>query len=314
MTIVIDPECLAEAPEEVGTPAQIAELYAALAAVQAELPSVKKNHVAEVKNQEGRLLYTYTYADLDDVSEAILPVLGRHGLAFTCLPGHQPDGKFGLPYKLVHRSGASLEGFWAIPEQGGIQMIGGRITYARRYCLCAVTGITAGEDTDAREDAPARSPRPQNASPAPPQAPHAATTPDSKPAERAGEAQDTAPAAPEGPPAEPAAGAAPDDADHGDPGTVTPKQLTKIWATLTGDFAFSHDAKDQAREACSIIVMRKLGSSKDLSHDEASVVIDTLSHALAQAQNKGEQPYDYLLQLLAVLEADRQAGTQAAGT
>jgi hypothetical protein len=33
---------------------------------------------------------------------------------------------------------------------------GGRITYARRYCLCAVTGVAAEEDVDAQDDSPSR--------------------------------------------------------------------------------------------------------------------------------------------------------------
>ena len=134
---------------------ETATLAAALAAVQAELPEVGKNRTAEVKNKEGKYLYSYSYADLADVSAAVLPVLGRHGLAFTSFPGHQ-DGRFGLRYSLLHSSGESLEGFFQLEDSGGIQMVGGRITYARRYFLCAVTGITADEDVDAKQDTPSR--------------------------------------------------------------------------------------------------------------------------------------------------------------
>ncbi len=134
---------------------ETAELAAALAAVQAELPEVGKNRTAEVKNKEGKYLYSYTYADLADVSAAVLPVLGRHGLAFASFPGHQ-DGRFGLRYYLLHSSGQSIEGFFQLDDTGGLQLTGGRITYARRYCLCAVTGITADEDVDAKDDTPSR--------------------------------------------------------------------------------------------------------------------------------------------------------------
>ena len=127
-------------------------LAAALAAVQAELPEGKKRRSADVKNKEGRFLYSYAYADLADVSAALMPILGKHGLAFTAFPGHQPDGKFGLRYWLMHSDGGTIEGFYEITDQGGMQMVGGRITYARRYCLCAVTGIAAEEDVDASDD------------------------------------------------------------------------------------------------------------------------------------------------------------------
>lgn len=142
------------------TPEQTAALAAALAAFQAELPEVKKNRSADVKNKEGKYLYSYTYADLADVSAAALPVLGKHGLAFAAFPGHQ-DGKFGLRYYLLHSGGGSIEGFFAIDDGGGMQLVGGRITYARRYCLCAVTGITADEDVDAKEEGPSRTVRRQ---------------------------------------------------------------------------------------------------------------------------------------------------------
>ena len=187
------------------------EFAAALAAVQAELPAVTKNRTADVGT------YKYAYADLADVSAAIMPILGKHGLAFTALPGHQPNGKFGLRYYLLHKSGARLEGFYEIPEQGGIQQVGGRITYARRYVLCAVTGVAADEDTDAREDdrtRPARTPSASPAETAPPR-PDAPQGPRQRqrPGQRsAGEAQNAAPAAADSAaPADPAAGAAPDN-------------------------------------------------------------------------------------------------------
>ena len=161
---------------------EIAELAAALAAVQAELPPVAKNRTADTGK------YCYSYADLADVSAAILPVLGRHGLAFASFPGHQ-DGRFGLRYYLLHSSGQSIEGFFQLDDSGGMQLTGGRITYARRYCLCAVTGITAEEDVDAKGDTPSRTaqrkPPRDNNSPHPPQQTVQRRTQNSPPAETA---------------------------------------------------------------------------------------------------------------------------------
>lgn len=176
-----------------GTAEQVAALAMALAAVQAELPAVTKNRTADVKNKEGKFLYAYAYADLADVSAAVLPVLGKHGLAFAALPGHEPDGKFGLRYYLLHSAGGWLDGFFEIDDKGGMQLVGGRITYARRYTLCAVTGAIADEDVDAREDSgprtvqrkPPRAPqqpqgtvqrRTQTSPPAPAANPRAAST------------------------------------------------------------------------------------------------------------------------------------------
>jgi hypothetical protein len=56
------------------------------------------------------------------------------------------DGKLVLIYELLHVSGQSREGVYPLPERGTPQEIGGAITYARRYCLCAVTGVAPDDD------------------------------------------------------------------------------------------------------------------------------------------------------------------------
>lgn len=126
-------------------------LAAALAAVQAELPPVAKTKEAKVKGQtkDGRSFdYTYKYADLADVSAAVMPLMGKHGLAFTCQPTLRDDGKFGLAYQLLHESGELIDGWYPLDASMSVQQIGGHITYARRYVLCALTGVAAEEDTD----------------------------------------------------------------------------------------------------------------------------------------------------------------------
>src|ERR1035441_4590952 len=124
-------------------------LFAALADVQAELPPVTKGETAQVKSDKAN--YTYKYADLAAISAAVLPVLGKHGLAFTARPTLL-DGHFVLAYSLLHSSGERLDGEYPLSTGASAtpQQIGSLITYARRYCLCAVTGVApAGEDDDA---------------------------------------------------------------------------------------------------------------------------------------------------------------------
>lgn len=124
-------------------------LYAALAKVQAELPRVAKGRTGEVK-KDGKKVYDYDYADLTDVSEAIMPLLGKNGLAFTAWPTLNGTGQFVLAYKLVHSSGERDDGQYPLPASGTPQDIGKAITYGRRYCLCAVTGVApGGDDNDA---------------------------------------------------------------------------------------------------------------------------------------------------------------------
>lgn len=121
-------------------------LTAAIAAVQADLPVVGKDHKATVKSDKGS--YTYKYANLAQVSAAILPLLSKHGLAWTTRPTLDDAGRFVLKYELEHTSGASKDGSYPLPTTTRPQEMGSAITYARRYALCAVTGLAPEEDDD----------------------------------------------------------------------------------------------------------------------------------------------------------------------
>jgi ERF superfamily len=131
-------------------------LCAALAKVQAELPAVAKNQTGEIKGttKDGKpYSYDYKYADLDAVSDAIIPLLGKHGLSFTAEPGSDDQDRLVLKYALLHESGEERPGqfpLWLLlPPRFTAQTVGGLITYGRRYCLCAVTGVAPGGDSDA---------------------------------------------------------------------------------------------------------------------------------------------------------------------
>jgi hypothetical protein len=56
------------------------------------------------------------------------------------------EGKFVLAYELRHTSGEQIDGLWPLPDRGTPQEIGSAITYARRYSLCAVTGVAPADD------------------------------------------------------------------------------------------------------------------------------------------------------------------------
>lgn len=122
-------------------------LAAALAAVQAKLPEVRKTETATVPMKSGGK-YSYTYADLADVSRAVLPLLGAHGLSFTCKPTINEGGRFVLAYSLLHAAGEREDGEYPLPASGTAQEIGSAITYGRRYVLCAITGVAPDEDDD----------------------------------------------------------------------------------------------------------------------------------------------------------------------
>lgn len=117
----------------------------ALVALQAEMPRITKGETARVRSDKGS--YSYTYADLADVSAQLLPVMTKLGLAFTARPTMQ-DGAFVLAYSLMHTSGEREDGAYPLPNSGTPQAIGSAITYARRYCLLAVTGAAPDDEDD----------------------------------------------------------------------------------------------------------------------------------------------------------------------
>lgn len=133
------------------TSEQVNDLFAALAKAQGEMPTIAKTKQAKVKGQskEGRSFeYSYAYADIADVLEAVLPVLSRHGLSVT-----QPTVVDGpalmIATRLGHSSGQWIESLYPVCSiNGDHQKMGGAMTYARRYALCSLLGIAADEDTD----------------------------------------------------------------------------------------------------------------------------------------------------------------------
>lgn len=130
-----------------------AKIAAALADFQADMPAVSKNKKAEVPTKTGGK-YTYTYADLADVSAQAMPLLRKNGLAFSACPRRTEHG-YELVGLLLHVSGETLQG--ALPLNGNQpQEIGSALTYARRYLLGCMTGLVTDDDDDGQAAQPAR--------------------------------------------------------------------------------------------------------------------------------------------------------------
>lgn len=131
-------------------------LAEALAAFQAELPKVRKGETAKVTGESktgAKVNYSYDYAGLDTVVEAVLPVLGRHGLSITSRSTFV-EGAFMLEVALLHESGERETGYWPLPDprRVGPQDLGSAYTYGRRYLTLALTGtFPGGEDDDGKQ-------------------------------------------------------------------------------------------------------------------------------------------------------------------
>lgn len=229
------------------------KLAAALCRVQAKLPTLERDRTVEVTQKNGQT-YSYSYVTLAKLSEIVLPLLAENGLAFTAMPGMGSDGKMCVRYSLMHESGESLTGEFPLSGEGGIQMIGGRITYARRYCLAAVVGVAADEDDESRltdETRPAQ---------------RAAAKPRQRQKQREGGEVQRAP----GPPLPGEGGSA-----------VTPPQLAKVALLFNKVDGWSE--RDDRLRAASAIVGRSLATSRDLTKAEAHTLIDTLEKVVQDA-------------------------------
>jgi hypothetical protein len=246
-------------------------LAAALAKVQAELPTLERDRTVTVQPKDTKKdPYSYSYVTLASLTEAVMPLLAKNGLAFSAFPALAADGKMSLRYHLLHESGERLTGEFPISGEGGIQMIGGRITYSRRYCLAAVVGIAADEDDEthlANEAAPRtaqRNTRPRQA-------------PDAKPARQV--ARKSAPPLP----------------GESDSDKVTDKQLGLIGTLMTkADIT----DRDQRLRWVGDLIGREVATSRDLTRTEASKVIDELQKEVEPDDNPGfasddPRPDDY---------------------
>lgn len=127
-------------------PKPVPSLNEALADLQTQLPHIAKNNKAEVPTKTGGK-YTYQYADLAEITRQVLPLLGKLGLSFTSRPTLVSD-RLALVYELRHISGESIDGVYPLPDRGTPQEVGSAITYARRYCICAVTGLAPDNDDE----------------------------------------------------------------------------------------------------------------------------------------------------------------------
>lgn len=124
---------------------QPASLAEALARLQARLPRIAK--AAEGQAGTRRIMY----ADLPDVTSALYPVLASLGLFYFAAPTLvvlNGELKFVLDYRIEHAASGEHRGGMYPLGTGNPQQLGSAITYARRYCLLAVTGAAPDDGSD----------------------------------------------------------------------------------------------------------------------------------------------------------------------
>ena len=130
----------------------IASLAAALAKAQAELVNPEKSLVATIRSDRGGE-QTFRYAPLSSGLDIVRKVLGQHEIATVQTTAiDQAAGIVNLTTLLAHASGEWISSDWpvcAIADTATPRRMGAALTYARRYSLFTLVGITGEDDLDA---------------------------------------------------------------------------------------------------------------------------------------------------------------------
>ena len=125
------------------------KLATALVKFQGQVPVIPKNKTAKIPMKSGGS-YSYNYADLADIWEAVRTPLMDNGLAVTQLLKSTETTDY-IVTKIWHESGETDSEDFAIPTSGKTpQEVGSVVTYYKRYALGAALGISTEEDDDAQ--------------------------------------------------------------------------------------------------------------------------------------------------------------------
>lgn len=122
----------------------ISELTKAFAKTQQEM----KQPLKDAQNP----FFKSTYVPLENVTESITETATKNGLAFSQEPSFD-DGMVAVTTLVMHSSGEWIEyaPLKMKPVKNDPQAFGSAITYAKRYALSAIFGITSDKDDDGNE-------------------------------------------------------------------------------------------------------------------------------------------------------------------
>lgn len=122
----------------------ISELAKAFAKTQQEL----KQPLKDAENP----FFKSTYVPLENVAESIAEAATKNGLSFSQEPSFD-DNMVTVTTLVMHSSGEWIEyaPLKMKPVKNDPQAFGSAITYAKRYALSAIFGITSDKDDDSNE-------------------------------------------------------------------------------------------------------------------------------------------------------------------
>ncbi len=117
-----------------------------------DLIEAKKKFPPIVKNKSVKAgSFTYEYADLPSILNAIEGPLAERGMVLTQPLKASESGGNIISTILRHKSGAFIECSYHLPSVVKMQDAGKDITYFRRYGICTLLCIMAEDDTDGND-------------------------------------------------------------------------------------------------------------------------------------------------------------------
>lgn len=158
-----------------GEPAQCAEMFGDLAKAKAIFKAIPKNRHVEVKNREGKFLYSYDYAEMGPINEATEPALTANGFTPMQPVTRTRADSVTVHTMVFHSSGAFLVSEWKLNYSGEMKDMAGDLTLVQRYSYSKMFNLATDPDADSMpEDAkPQRGTKPDKPSRARSTAPRA---------------------------------------------------------------------------------------------------------------------------------------------
>ncbi|MEE9223073.1 MAG: ERF family protein [Nitrosomonadaceae bacterium] len=133
--------------------------YAALSNFQSQIPVITKNGFASFPHKSGNGRTEYSYAKLEDITEAIKPFLVENGLSYRYEQTSGEKQLITVACIVTHADGHSERTeMSAYGDQTGsknnIQQMASTVSYLRRYTLTGALGITVSEEDNDGADSP----------------------------------------------------------------------------------------------------------------------------------------------------------------
>ena len=130
----------------------------AFAEMQPELPTIDRNgRIVIAKKDSGEVVQSTPYALYEDITDAVRPILAKHGFGLAHRTGVAPDGKITVTGVLRHKYGYAEETTFtgqhdSTGSKNAVQAIGSTTQYGRRYTTLLLLNITSRAPKDPCDD------------------------------------------------------------------------------------------------------------------------------------------------------------------